>query len=332
MNRLLSLQMLLCVICPFAAVAQHAVLLDPVDAIELAERSDLFKQHYAKGGCPRADAALGERYGEIRLGIEDGCLGAVSGWAGDFIVDRMTGEIRDGSSNQRALASDDGTVVTLWNEINSELMNDSEVMCLVTRSADVQQWQRLGIEMNERVRPQNRTPRDEIVDVEVSPASSAPAAPARALRFEVDRRNYRLFEGRFSSEELSADVVSMSNLLRQAKRPAELTAQEVRDGVRQIPEVAKWLSAGNCRDVRLDPDEEGVTYFAVDLFEWCLGQKTSTGLAALSVDKRSGQILAPQGIMIATRRLPNAQSLLSARIGLRSAAADRLHVTCLDKK
>src|SRR2546425_3761032 len=75
--------------------AQHGVLMQPMDAVHVAEISNLFKSHYAKHGCPRAEAGIGPTLNDIQLRMEDGCSGGVSTWAGDYIVNRKTGEVRD---------------------------------------------------------------------------------------------------------------------------------------------------------------------------------------------------------------------------------------------
>jgi hypothetical protein len=69
--------------------------LQPSDAARLAEISELFKSHYAKGGCPVAEAGLGPRPSEISLRMEDGCQGFASSLAEQYVVDSRTGEVKD---------------------------------------------------------------------------------------------------------------------------------------------------------------------------------------------------------------------------------------------
>lgn len=316
MNRYLT-----CLLMPIFATrldGQGAIMLRPSDAIELAETSKLFDSHYDKRGCPRADAAFDGDSDEIHLRLEDGCLGGASVWAGDFLVNRKTGQVRDSTNGKTMIARNDSAVGLLWKQIDATLLTDSEALYLVNQSASVKRWDRLGVSMKATV-----TSKEDAFLIDIVPASSSPAASDRVLRFHVDRREYRLYEGRFNAEDINNDVVAARDLLRSVKWPLELTEDDIINGVRQVPEVDTWLRADKCRGIRIEPDQNGITYYSVDLFRWCAGGRDES-LAGLAVNKRSGAIMGVQAVPVQTHKIPTADFRLKDLGALKNEAKLRL--------
>ncbi len=250
-----------------AVLGQHVALLEPNDGIRLAEVSSLFSSHYGIHGCPTAEAGVNEA-GDIALRIEDGCLGSVSTLSGDYVVNRRTGELREALSDKVMLEETDPAVIGLWKEIEAALLTETESACLVSQSSEARSWREAGIPASQRV----GTRQDGAFSVTMVPLSNKPSAPESLLRFRVDRRNYRVFEGRYQVD-LSEELLAMRYLLLGSKLPIQLSREDVLAGAREIPEVSAWLKSDQCRGIRLDEDLEGQTYSAIDLFRWCPGDR-----------------------------------------------------------
>jgi hypothetical protein len=250
--------------------------------------------------------------------MEDGCLGGVSAFAGDYVVDRWTGTIRDALDHQIILKSSDPAVAQVWNELEHSLLNEQEAYCEVWQTPKVRTWQALSIPITKGI----RSDRD-FFDITVTAATADPSVSERVLRFRVNRRDYRLFEGRFLREDLSDPVLAFRKTLVASKQPIELSAEDILLGVRGIPEVASWLSAEHCRRILLQQDLEGATYYSLSGVRWCSGEKVTTEIG-LAVDKRSGQILAPQGIDIQVTTLPDVGRQLKKLAEQRAAAQSQV--------
>ena len=302
--------------------AQPTVLLQPNDAVHLAEISKLFQSHYAEHGCPSAEAALERSTGDILLRMHDGCLDGVSTFAGDYRTSARTGEVRD-FTGRLIITKGDPSLVKLWDEIGSSLLSEKEASCLVAQTSSIQEWLRDGVHFRAAI-----STVDEAFSVDVIPLVSKPAASVRLLRFRVDPREYRVVKGRFKDEETSDKVVAVQRLLQSAKGPIEISSSDVLEGVKRLPEVTKWLRASPCRDVRLETDLEGITYYTVDLFRWCQNEPSSQSEAGFGVDKRTGAILAPQGIGITSSKLPDIVSKLEELRLRKEAARNRLSELC----
>lgn len=307
------------------AFGQSTIALTPEDAIRLVEMSDIFKDRYARGGCPRADAGSGRPASEIRIRVDDGCQDSVSALVGIYLVNSATGEIRN-SNNEIVVARSNSVVRDLLMGIRSTMMTDAEALCLVTNSSILREWLQSGISYAVHPAPsQDHRNRSAFFAI---PDNNMPPAPERVLRFDVDLRKYRLFEGRFSREDHGEDVATLRNLLSIAKNPEELTAADVLAGSKGISEVMKWLEGNACRGIRLDEDQEGATYYSVDLFDWCAKDRNAKSLAGFGVEKRTGEIIGPQEIAIATNILGNAQARLSALKSERLGAKAKLQSIC----
>jgi hypothetical protein len=302
--------------------AQPTVLLQPADAVHLAEISKLFQDHHAEGGCPSAEASLETSTGIIHLRVRDGCLEGVSTFAGDYQMNAKTGEVRD-HIGHLIIAKNDPALILLWQEVRASLLTDKEASCLVAQTSRYQEWIQRGLRIKERL-----FPAADILSVELFPTAAKPVAPERQLQFRVDRRDYRVFEGRFLKEDTSNGVVSMRRLLSIAKGPIEIGRDEVLEGVKHMPAVAIWLRGSQCRGIRLDGDLEGMTYYSVDLFQWCPSDSHSQSEAGFSVDKRSGKILSVQGIALGSTNLPDATSQLAALGAFKASADNHLSERC----
>lgn len=281
-----------------SAYGQRAVQLQPQDAAQIVETSGLFALHYASKGCPIAITSSGDSPNEIGLRIEDACLGGVSAFAGDYFVDRLTGSVRDALDHQTVIKSSDPAVLQVWDDIEHSLLSEHDASCLISQTSELRKWRALGIPTTERIESG-----EGFFTVIVSPDKQAASVSEGTVYFRVNRRDYRVFRGRFKREDLSEPIVSLRRLLVDSRGPIELSAQSVLTYARELPEVASWLKAKPCRSLFLDHDLEGVTYFSLAGVTWCAGERPKTEIG-FAIDKRSGRVLSPQGIDIRTQGLP----------------------------
>jgi hypothetical protein len=226
-------------------------------------------------------------------------------------------------TNRVVIRTTDAILVSLWKDIESRLLTEQEAVCLVAQTSDFRNWRALGVSMSRRFIPENGAFIGTIV-----PANSTPSAPDLILRFRIDRVDYRVFHGRFFQEDVGEDVLRLRRDLLIAKQTPELMKADVIEGVRNMTDVKAWLESDKCRGIRLDEDQEGATYYSVDLFRRCDGQDRAESLAGFAVDKRSGDIRGPQGITFTAQRLANAAVRLGTVAVAKSAAENRLNNIC----
>ncbi len=153
-------------------------------------------------------------------------------------------------------------------------------------------------------------------------------APYRVLRLQVDVQNGVVRVGRYLLEDDSTELYSLRRLISAAKGGPTMSAGEVVEGAMQIPEIRDWQKARPCRHLRLEMDQEGATYYSVDLYEQCSDEKNGRSVAWLRVDKSTAGVVASGGIALTTKVLPDAQAILERKRAALNVLSESVKSAC----